>query len=351
MIDAAGHDVGTGDGRIKRLVERRPIWSLTIGLAIIIVLWAIFAIWPEGLVEVIGKKKVFLNALFNGITLGGLYFLVASGFTLIFGLMRNVNLAHGSLYLLGGYVGYEIADATGWWFFSFIVAFIVIGAIGILLQIIVFRRMEGEDLRQTLVTIGISIVIADLMLWIWGGDFYQILPPDWLNGPMKLPFITAVKSSGEAVYLKYPIVRLVILLASIIIGVGMWLILNRTRIGMLIRAGVDDREMLSATGVPIQLVFVGVFAFGAGLAGVAGVVGGTFQSLAPGEDIRFLLASLVVVIVGGMGSIPGAALGAVLIGLAEQFGSVYAPTYAVVLTFLIMVLVLAFRPQGLLGRA
>jgi branched-chain amino acid transport system permease protein len=292
-----------------------------------------------------------LNALFNGITLGGLYFLVASGFTLIFGLMRNVNLAHGSLYLLGGYIGYEVVDATGWWFLSFVVAFIVIGALGILLQFVVFRRMEGEDLRQTLVTIGISIVVADLMLWIWGGDFYQILPPDWLNGPMVLPFVTAVKSSGDAVYLKYPIVRLVILLAAIIIGIGMWLTLNRTRIGMLIRAGVDDREMLSATGVPIQLVFVGVFAFGAGLAGLAGVVGGTFQSLAPGEDIRFLLASLVVVIVGGMGSIPGAALGALLIGLAEQFGSVYMPTYAVVLTFLIMVLVLAFRPQGLMGRA
>jgi len=265
--------------------------------------------------------------------------------------MRNVNLAHGSLYLLGGYIGYEVADATGWWFLSFVVSFIVIGAIGILLQIIVFRRMEGQDLRQTLVTIGISIVVADLMLWIWGGDFYQILPPEWLNGPIVLPFITAVKSNGDIVYLKYPIVRLVILLAAIVIGIGMWLILNRTRIGMLIRAGVDDREMLSATGMPIQLVFVGVFAFGAGLAGIAGVVGGTFQSLAPGEDIRFLLASLVVVIVGGMGSIPGAALGALLIGLAEQFGSVYAPTYAVVLTFLIMVLVLAFRPQGLLGRA
>ena len=130
----------------------------------------------------------------------------------------------------------------------------------------------------------------------------------------------------------------------------MWLSLNKTRIGMLIRAGVDDRDMLSATGVRIQRVFVLVFAFGAGLAGVAGVVGGTFQSLAPGEDTRFLLASLVVVIVGGMGSIPGAALGALLIGLAEQFGSVYMPTYAVVLTFLIMVVVLAFRPQGLLGE-
>jgi branched-chain amino acid transport system permease protein len=130
----------------------------------------------------------------------------------------------------------------------------------------------------------------------------------------------------------------------------MWLALNRTRIGMLIRAGVDDRDMLAASGVRVQYVFIVVFAFGAGLAGVAGIVGGTFQSVAAGEDIRFLLASLVVVIVGGMGSILGAALGAVLIGLAEQLGSVYAPTYSVVLTFLIMALVLAFRPQGLLGR-
>ena len=146
-------------------------------------------------------------------------------------------------------------------------------------------------------------------------------------------------------------VRIVIFLAAVAIGLAMWFALNRTRIGMMIRAGVDDRDMLSATGARIQWVFLGVFAFGAGLAGVAGVVGGTFQSVAPGEDVRFLLASLVVVIVGGMGSIPGAAIGALLIGLAEQFGSVYFPTYAVVLTFLIMVVVLAFRPQGLMGRA
>ena len=130
---------------------------------------------------------------------------------------------------------------------------------------------------------------------------------------------------------------------------GLWLLLNKTKIGTLIRAGVDDRDMLSATGVNVQLIFVIVFAFGTGLAGIAGVVGGTFQSMAPGEDTRFLLASLVVVIVGGMGSIPGAALGAVIIGLAEQFGSVYMPTYAIVGTFLIMVLVLAFRPQGLMS--
>lgn len=331
--------------------ERHPIWSAIIFFVVAFLLWMIFAVWPDWLVGLIGRKKIFLNALFNGVTLGGLYFLVASGFTLIFGLMRNVNLAHGSLYLLGAYVGYFVSVSTGSWILAFPVAFIAIGVVGILLQVFVFRRMEGDDLRQTLVTIGISIVLADLMLWGFGGDFYNINPPQWLSGPVSTFFVTAVKSDGTAVYMKYPIVRLVILAASIVIGIGMWLLLNRTQIGMLVRAGVDDRDMLAATGARVQLVFVGVFAFGAGLAGLAGVVGGTFQSIAPGEDIRFLLASLVVVIVGGMGSITGAALGALIIGLAEQFGSVYFPTYAVVLTFIIMVVVLAFRPQGLMGRA
>ncbi len=332
-----------------RFVERHPFWSIIILLAVILLLWLIVAPWPADLTTLIGRKKVFLNALFNGVTLGALYFMVASGFTLIFGLMRNMNLAHGSLYLFGGYIGFTVADTTGSWLLSFVAAFVSMALVGVVLQFVVFRRMEREELRQTLVTIGISIVLADLLLWIWGGDFYQIQTPDWLFGAVKLPLITAVKTSGKVVYLKYPMVRMVILVAAIIVGVLMWLALNRTRIGMMIRAGVDDRDMLSASGVRIQLVFLLVFAFGAGLAGIAGVVGGTFQSLAPGEDMRFLLASLVVVIVGGMGSIPGAALGALLIGLSEQFGSVYMPTYAVVLTFLIMVLVLAFRPQGLLG--
>ncbi|MBB4361192.1 branched-chain amino acid transport system permease protein [Bradyrhizobium sp. CIR48] len=335
---------------MSRFVERHPAWALISIIAIAVALWLVFAVWPPGLEEAIGRKRVFLNAVFNGITLGGLYFLVASGFTLIFGLMRNVNLAHGSLYLFGGYVGYAISTATGSWLLSFIVAFILTALVGVLLQLIVFRRMEGQDLRQTMVTIGLSIVFADLMLWACGGDFYQIQTPNWLIGPIELPLVTAIKSSGEPVYLRYPLVRLVIFAASVVIGVAMWLALNRTRAGMIIRAGVDDRDILAATGVRIQLVFVAVFAFGAGLAGIAGVVGGTFQSLSPGEDIRFLLASLVVVIVGGMGSIPGAALGALIIGLAEQLGSVYIPTYAIVVTFLIMVLVLAIRPQGLLAR-
>ena len=334
---------------MNEFIGRHPVWSLIIVLAVVVLVWLVFAPWPTGFEEVFGKKKLFLNASFNGITLGGLYFLVASGFTLIFGLMRNVNLAHGSIYLLGGYFGFMTSDATGFWLLSYVVAFIVAALLGVLLQVAVFRRMEGQDLRQTLVTIGISIVLADLMLWWFGGNSYQIQTPVWLRGPVELPFITAVKSSGDAVYLTYPIVRLVIFLASVVIGIAMWLALNRTRIGMIVRAGVDDRDMLSAMGVPIQLVFVTVFAFGAGLAGMAGVVGGTFQSISPGEDTRFLLASLVVVIVGGMGSITGAALGAVIIGLAEQIGLAYFPTYAIALTFLIMVVVLAVRPQGLLA--
>ena len=334
-----------------RFVEYHPVWSLVIIVTTAALLVLIFGQWSPGFEEVFGRKRVFLNAFLNGITLGGLYFLVASGFTLIFGLMRNVNLAHGSLYLFGGYVGWVAANATGWWLLAPIAAFIVVGAAGIAMQVLIFRWMEGQDLRQTLVTIGLSIVVADLLLWIFGGDTYQVETPSWLAGPMTLPVLSAIRSSGEIVWLTYPKVRLAILAASVVIGVLIWLVLNRTKIGMMIRAGVDDREMLSATGTRIQLVFLLVFAFGAGLAGVGGVVGGTFQSLQPGEDIKILLASLVVVIVGGVGSIPGAALGAVLIGLAEQFGSVYMPTYAVVLTFVIMVVVLAVRPQGLLRRS
>jgi len=356
MVDARAHHADRG-GTMRHLslgaiASRHPIWTAVLAVIAAIVLWLIFAVWPKALSDVVGSKKIFLNALFNGITLGGLYFLVASGFTLIFGLMRNVNMAHGSLYLFGGYVGYFAATSSGSWLLAFPAAFLATAALGLLMQYFVFRKMEGESLRQTLVTIGISIVLADLMLWVFGGDFYNIPTPSWLSGPMDTFFAIAAKEpSGELVFMKYPFARMVIFAASVVVGIGMWLLLNVTKIGMVIRAGVDDRDMLAASGIRTQWVFVGVFGFGAGLAGIGGVVGGTFQSIAPGEDIRFLLASLVVVIVGGMGSIPGAALGALLIGTAEQFGSVYFPTYAVVLTFLIMVVVLAFRPHGLLGRS
>jgi branched-chain amino acid transport system permease protein len=343
------YHAGRGDA-IGRWVGRNPVAALVIAIAVIFALWLILAPWPASFEAVFGRKRLFINALFNGITLGGLYFLVASGFTLIFGLMRNVNLAHGSLYLFGGYMGYEATQWTSSWLFSYVVAFACCAVVGVAMQFFIFRRMEGEDLRQTLVTLGLAIVFSDLMVWVWGGNAIQIDTPDYLLGPISTPIVVAIKSSGEAVFLRYPAVRLVIFAAAVVIGIGMWLALHRTRVGVMVRAGVDDRDMLSVLGYRVQLLFVLVFAFGAGLAGMAGIVGGTFQSISLGEDQHFLLASLQVVIVGGMGSIPGAALGAIIIGCAEQFGQTYFQNYATVVTFVIMVIVLAVRPQGLLGR-
>jgi branched-chain amino acid transport system permease protein len=281
-----------------------------------------------------------MRSTMNGITLAALYFVVASGFTLVFGLMRNVNLAHGSLYLFGAYIGWVVGDASGSWLLAVAAGFVAAALVGLILQMGVFRFMQGQDLRQTLFTIGLSIVLADIMLWIWGGEIYQFDPPAAIYGKTPFPFINT-----------YPTYRLVLLATAIVIGLLLWWFLNRTRVGMMIRAGVDDRGMLAASGVNVQRVFAITFAIGAGLAGFGGVVGGTALSIAPGEDVRYLLASLVVVIVGGMGSIPGAALGALLVGLVEQLGLAYAPTYGVVFTFIIMVLVLAFRPQGIMGKA
>jgi branched-chain amino acid transport system permease protein len=307
----------------------RWFWSLLLGIPA-----AAFVIWALA-----DNPKLFLTTGMNGLTLAALYFLVASGFTLVFGLMRNVNLAHGSLYLLGGYVGYVIGDKSGSWIVAVAAGFAAAALFGLVLQIGVFRFMHGEDMRQTMVTIALSIMMADILLWIFGGEIYQFDPPRAIFGRMPLPII-----------LVYPTYRLVLLAMSAAIGVLLWWFLNRTRVGMMIRAGVDDPGMLAASGVNVQVVFAITFAIGAGLAGFAGVVGGTALSIAPGEDTRYQLASLVVVIVGGMGSVVGAAIGAILIGVAEQFGLAYAPTYSVVFTFVIMALVLAFRPQGILGR-
>jgi len=296
---------------------------------------AVFSVWA-----VVDNAPLYFKTLLNGLTLASLYFLVASGFTLVFGLMRNVNLAHGSLYLLGAYVGWIVGENTGSWLLAVAAGFLSAAVVGLLLQVTIFRFMEGQDLRQTLVTIGISIVLADLMLWGFGGEIYTFDPPKWIYGSTELPLVE-----------KFPTYRLFVLLAAIVIGIGLWSFLAKTRVGMMIRAGVDDKKMLAASGVNVQLVFAVTFAIGAGLAGLAGVVGGTALSISPGEDTRYLLASLVVVIVGGMGSVVGAAIGALLIGLAEQFGLAYAPTYSVVFTFVIMVVVLAFRPRGIMGKA
>ncbi|MBA3252632.1 MAG: branched-chain amino acid ABC transporter permease [Burkholderiaceae bacterium] len=286
------------------------------------------------------NARLFLLTVLNGLTLASLYFIVASGFTLVFGLMRNVNLAHGSLYLLGGYVGFIVAEQTGWWILALAAGFLAAAVVGLLIQTVILRHMQGQDLRQTMVTIGLSILIADLLLWGFTAEVHQMEAPAWLKGPIRdIPIINA-----------YSAYRMSLLVLGVAIGVALWLFLNRTRVGMMIRAGVDDRAMLAASGVNVNLVFAVTFAIGAGLAGLGGVIGAVELSMVPGEDTRFLLASLIVVIVGGMGSVAGAAIGAAMLGLAETFGLAYAPTYSVVFTFVILIIVLAFRPRGLMGR-
>ncbi len=296
---------------------------------------AVFAAWALA-----DNARLFLLTLLNGLTLASLYFIVASGFTLVFGLMRNVNLAHGSLYLLGGYVGFVIAEKTGWWLLAMAGGFLSAAVAGLLIQVLILRHMQGQDLRQTMVTIGLSIVIADILLWVFTGQVHQMEAPEWLQGPIRdIPVIRA-----------YSAYRLSLLGFGIAIGIFLWWLLNRTRVGTMIRAGVDDRAMLAASGVDVNLVFAITFMLGAGLAGIGGVIGAVELSMVPGEDTRLLLASLIVVIVGGMGSVVGAAIGAVILGLAETYGLAYAPTYSVVFTFVILVLVLAFRPRGIMGK-
>jgi branched-chain amino acid transport system permease protein len=297
---------------------------------------AAFSAWA-----IADNLRLYFVTLLNSLTLASLYFIVASGFTLVFGLMRNVNLAHGSLYLLGGYVGFIVAAKTGSWVIAIAAGFAAAALVGLLMQILILRHMQGQDLRQTMVTIGLSIVIADILLWIFTGQVYQMEAPEWLQGPIRgLPIINA-----------YSAYRLSLLGMGIVIGVALWLLLSKTRVGMMIRAGVDDRAMLSAAGVNVNFIFAITFALGAGLAGLGGVIGAVELSIVPGEDTRLLLASLIVVIVGGMGSIVGAAIGAVILGLAETYGLAYAPTYSVVFTFVILILVLAFRPRGIMGKS
>ena len=297
---------------------------------------AAFSIWA-----LVDNARLYLLTLLNGLTLASLYFIVASGFTLVFGLMRNVNLAHGSLYLVGGYIAFFVQERTGWWILALAAGFLAAALLGLLIQVLILRHMQGEELRQTMVTIGLSIVIADVLLWAFTGQVHQMEAPAWLQGPIRdIPVIKAFSAY-----------RLSLLGFGIAIGVGLWLLLNRTRVGMMIRAGVDDRAMLAAAGVNVNLVFAITFMLGAGLAGLGGVIGAVELSMVPGEDTRLLLASLIVVIVGGMGSIVGAAIGAAMLGLAETFGLTYAPTYSVVFTFVILILVLAFRPRGIMGKA
>jgi len=274
-------------------------------------------------------------------------------------LMRVVNMAHGSLYLLGGYfafdlqqrlgggssvstLGFSSAETSFWdWFLPLIAASFAVAVIGLVMQQVFLRWNQGQELRQALITIAISVILADQMLAHYGGLAEE------LKAPTSWP--TSVNVGVD-----FGFFRLVVLASAIAIGIGLFLGIHRTRVGMIVRAGVDDRAMVSALGINIQLVFAGAFFVGAFLAGFGGVLGGTMISLDKGNDTAFLLNSLIVVIIGGMGSLGGAAIGALALGLVDAFSDIYLPAqwsnYSILLTFVLLIAVLAVRPLGLFGR-
>lgn len=281
---------------------------------------------------------IIVLTILNGLTQAGLLFLIASGLTLAFGLMRVVNLAHGAFYLLGGFLGYAVFRVTAIWWLAALGGGLGIAIVGLFMERILLEKIRGNMLSETLLTIGFSTIIADLVLFIWGGRPLSIQTPDYLNPRVRLLGIT------------YPGFRLFILLLSIIVAIALWIILFKTQLGAMIRAGVDDREMVSAMGINIRKLFTLVFMLSAFLAGTAGVVGGTYLSLQVGTDVRYLVLALVVVIIGGMGSVGGAAIGALLTGLILSFSGAYFPQLSFSLTFAPMVVILALKPSGLLGR-
>jgi branched-chain amino acid transport system permease protein len=324
----------------------------------------------------IDDPGAFTRVLLDAVTFAGLLFIVASGFSLIFGLMRVVNMAHGSFYLLGGYVAYEIQQSmnpegqgfslqpfqvsTWEWVLPLIVTVGCIALFGLGIQQLLLRWNQGQDLRQALITIAVSVIVADQVI----AHFPRHVPPG------------AVKFGGNAVSIAWPgwtdrfvdlklfgveysLARLVMLALGVSVGIALYLWLYKTRTGMVIRAGVDDRQMTSALGVNIHVVFAIAFVVGASLAAFGAVVGTSQGNVAQLQDGQWLLYSLVVVIVGGMGSLLGAAVGSLLYGIVFMFSSSYLPTtgndcctqYSIVFTFVLLALVLAFRPQGLFGRA
>ncbi len=280
-----------------------------------------------------------LFSVLNGLTFAALLFIVASGFTLIFGLLRIVNLTHGALYLFGGYIGYTVTSASGSFVLGMLAAMVAVALVGVVLDQGLLRWVRGFELREVLLTLGAAFVLDDLALVIWGGDTLTITAPEFLRGALQV---------GGVFYPKY---RLFVLVLGLVVFVVLWLLLNRTRLGALIRAGVDDPEMVEAMGINIRRVFLITFMLGAALAALGGNVGGAFLTLYPTADSEILVLSLAVVIIGGQGSLVGAAVGSLLVGLLNSIGQVTFPELAYFVIFGPMALILAFRPLGLFGRA
>jgi branched-chain amino acid transport system permease protein len=275
----------------------------------------------------------------NSITLGGLLFLLSSGFSLIFGLMRIPNLTHGSLFMLGAYLGssFILSYKFDFWIAALLSALLV-AVFGGLIERFLLRRLAGNPLAQVLVTLGIAFMIADACLMIWTGDPITVPTPPG--------FTWVVRTAGMV----FPVYRLTVILIAVVIAIGLWLLLDRTRLGAMIRAGVDDPDMARVVGIRVSRLFTIVFCLGAALAGFAGVIGAPILSVYPGLDFDMLPLALVVVILGGTGSLLGSLVGSFVIGFLYNYGQALVPELAYFVLFLPMVLMLLVRPQGLFGR-
>ena len=278
----------------------------------------------------------------NSVTFGSLLFLLAAGFSLIFGLMRIPNLTHGSLFMLGAYFGATFVGGMLGTMFNFWVAALMaaalVAAFGAIIERLLLRQLPGQPLAQVLVTLGISFIVADFCLMVWGGDPIAVASPTELAG-----FVRA----GA---LAFPLYRIAVIGIAAVVAVALWLLLDRTRLGAMIRAGVDDPDMARVVGIRVSQLFTIVFALGAGLAAFAGVIGGPILSVYPGIDQYMLPLALVVVILGGSGSLLGSMVGSIVIGFIYNFGQALLPELSYFVLFLPMLLVLLLRPQGLFGR-
>jgi len=280
----------------------------------------------------------FLTLAVNSISYGGLLFLLSAGFSLIFGLMRIPNLMHGSFFMLGAYFGVTfLAKGLNFWVAALLSA-AAMAAIGALIERFLLRRLAGQELAQVLLTLGLSFVVADGCLMIWTGDPWQPATPSGLQG--------ALQVSG----LFFPIYRLAVVLVAVVVAIALWLLVDWTRLGAMIRAGVDDAPIARVVGIKVSQLFTLIFALGAGLAAFGGVMGSPILSVYPGLDGEMLPVALIVVILGGTGSLLGALVGSFVIGFLYNFGQAWFPDLAYVILFLPMVVVLVLRPQGLFGK-
>lgn len=285
------------------------------------------------------RPDFWVLQIFNGVSYGALLFLLAGGLSLIFGMMRIVNMTHGSYYLLGGYVALTALGRTGLYPLALVAAAVVIACVGIGEWNAFLRRLAGQELGQVLTTMGFALIFQDLALIIWGGDPQTIRAPGWLAGSWRL---------GE---LYFPVYRVFIIAVAALVGLLLWVLLDRTRLGAMMRATVDDPEMARGVGINVHRISMGVFAMGAALAALAGVVAGGFLGVYPGADFEILPYAFVVVIVGGMGSLTGALVGSLLVGLLDNFGKALFPELSYFTLFAPMAAILAVRPTGLFGRA